>query len=54
MYWSNRFMHNNSNTRNKQMEINTWKILPIFKIFGREWEWGGVGISGKGKLDFEI
>ena len=25
-------MHNNSNMRNKQMEINTRKILPFFKI----------------------
>ena len=26
------FIHNNSNTRNKHMEINTCKILPFFKI----------------------
>ena len=25
-------MHNNSNMRNEQMEINTWKILAFFKI----------------------
>ena len=31
-YNSNTFIHNNSNTRNKQMEMNTCKILPFFKI----------------------
>ena len=33
-------MHNNSNMRNKQMEVNICKILPLFKISRTHaWKW---------------